>query len=711
MLPFLFGSLSKWLTSKKQAPRAERRAEQLKIKKQVKRLELENLEERITPTVRLYTDNTLATLINTFNTPAAIDNALAAAAAGNAITVDNDESYSEFRSTGSSGLGANLNIIIRPNPTLTTAGAPIVVDATGTYGAAAFIASGATNITIRGLTFSNANGLPGYIGIKINPLTSGINIENDVVQNLSRGIEVGTNVNGVSIVRNDIKNNSGEGVAFIGGATDNITFTNNFIRGNAFGTSISPFNETLAAGVRFQNNFGTSTPSSNTFRNNFFENNGNFGAVRNATTGPGLQLLDFSGSWWGTNAGPTISTSGSPGAANNNRISIAPLPPLTTNAAVDYTPWLNVGTDTDLVTPGFQGSHAFLHVDDDSPQFGSTGRIQEGINLASLAGTVFIHNGLYKESNSTISQAVTVTGESQAGVVVVPQAEDDNLNTSFTGTVQTGFLVASSNVNISNLTIDGQGNASLTAGKNNFRSGIITPNDSIDRSNLSFTNMTVKNIYRRAIQITYAGDNNAITGNTITQNSGALAPPTGAYGTGSAGIMVFGPIGTVTLPTLIANNTITNTIGDGIATNSGALLIIRNNTITNTPVGIDASLLAAGSVIGGPTAGTAGVGGTGNGNLINMNGSGQIGVIGYYFATSIPVQNNVINGSNADSGIDAFFNSVPVLIVGNTLTSTTSTSGADGQGTGIYITDALFGEGTAPGHGAGQHHFWLLLWR
>jgi parallel beta-helix repeat protein len=58
---------------------------------------------------------------------------------------------------------------------------------------------------------------------------------------------------------------------------------------------------------------------------------------------------------------------------------------------VDYTPWLGGGTAT---SPGFDGDFAILYVDDDSPQAGVSGRVQEGVDLVT-ASTVNIAAGTY----------------------------------------------------------------------------------------------------------------------------------------------------------------------------------------------------------------------------------------------------------------------------------------------------------------------------
>ena len=77
------------------------------------------------------------------------------------------------------------------------------------------------------------------------------------------------------------------------------------------------------------------------------------------------------------------------------------------SADVDYTPWLASGTDSG--DPGFQGDFSTLWVDDDSPQTGATGRIQEGINLVSVGSTVNVVAGTYVE-DPLIDKAVTLLG-------------------------------------------------------------------------------------------------------------------------------------------------------------------------------------------------------------------------------------------------------------------------------------------------------------
>src|SRR5205823_770399 len=108
---------------------------------------------------------------------------------------------------------------------------------------------------------------------------------------------------------------------------------------------------------------GVGTISTNTTFNN------SFGSAR-AVTYNGTETIDVSGNWWGSNTGPTVANhpSGTGKIING-----------TGGNHIDFTPWLDNGADTDGGTAGFQGDFSTLHVDDDSPQAGLTGRINEGV--------------------------------------------------------------------------------------------------------------------------------------------------------------------------------------------------------------------------------------------------------------------------------------------------------------------------------------------
>jgi len=94
-----------------------------------------------------------------------------------------------------------------------------------------------------------------------------------------------------------------------------------------------------------------------------------YGVVNDATP-----VVDASINWWGSNLPATVAAYQS--------------------GPVDYTPWFDNGTDTGGA--GFEGDRSVLDVDDDSPQTGATGRIQEGVNNVT-ASTLNIMPGMYEE--------------------------------------------------------------------------------------------------------------------------------------------------------------------------------------------------------------------------------------------------------------------------------------------------------------------------
>lgn len=160
----------------------------------------------------------------------------------------------------------------------------------------------------------------------------------------------------------------------------------------------------------------------------------------------GTYSVDASGNWWGTNVPATVAA--------------------TVGAGIDYTPWLNSGTDTSS-DPGFQGDFATLWVDDDSPQTGVTGRIQEGIDLVS-GSTVNVAAGTYVE-DLLIDKAVTLlgpnaainpnTGSRVAEAVIISALTDPDPS----GGCQLMVYVEVSDVTIKGFTIDGD-NPALTSG-------------------------------------------------------------------------------------------------------------------------------------------------------------------------------------------------------------------------------------------------------
>ncbi len=107
-------------------------------------------------------------------------------------------------------------------------------------------------------------------------------------------------------------------------------------------------------------------------------------------------VVDASGNWWGDGVDPASRVTGS----------------------VDYTPWLNTGTDAGTIADGFQGDFSSLTVSDASVQVGDTGRIQEGVDRATAGGTVNVLAGTYVD-NMTISKSLHLLGAGELATTCI----------------------------------------------------------------------------------------------------------------------------------------------------------------------------------------------------------------------------------------------------------------------------------------------------
>ncbi len=225
-------------------------------------------------------------------------------------------------------------------------------------------------------------------GIDINN-ASGITVRNNVINNNRTGLIMRNQTDSLTVVENEITDNWTVGLLFLDGSggsnipvqsASNCTFSSNNISGNWYGQIVD-------------RQTGGSLPA------------------------PGANLKNFSGNWLGTNA-PVVTNANSAepgyaalipvifGGTATNPGSAPTLAGLAV-ANIDYTPWLDVGTDIST-NVGFQGNFSTLHVDDNSPQTGSTGRVQEGVNMVS-GSTVLIAPGTYLE-NVVITSHVNLDG-------------------------------------------------------------------------------------------------------------------------------------------------------------------------------------------------------------------------------------------------------------------------------------------------------------
>jgi parallel beta-helix repeat protein len=219
-------------------------------------------------------------------------------------------------------------------------------------------------------------------GVYVNN-AQGNTIRNNVVDFNRTGIHLVNNVTGTQITQNTVTNNWTLGIIFntvFGGgetsATTGLTVSNNNVSSNWY------------TQVECRWNLSTAT-------------------------------LDVSGNWLGSSALVVSSLDASEpgysaqipveyGGTATNPGGAASVGGHTSNR-IDYTPWLNSGTDTDPGTIGFQGDFSYLNVGAASPQWGSTPRIAEGIGLVTTGGTVKLTGGNYPE-NVVVSKALSLLG-------------------------------------------------------------------------------------------------------------------------------------------------------------------------------------------------------------------------------------------------------------------------------------------------------------
>lgn len=294
-------------------------------------------------------------------------------------------------------------------------------------GGSSTVAIGASNVTVAGFTITRlGNNLADWNNAGLN--LAGLSIQGQALtgatvrDNVISGNRNGLDINNTSghTFRNNVITNNRTGLIFRN-QTDNITFVENEVTGN------------WTLGLLFLDaSGGTNVPVQTALNCTFSNNNisGNwYGQVVDRQTGgslpaPGSNLKNFSGNWLGTIT-PVVSTSNStePGYADLIPVAFGgtSVPPGgqpdilgTASANIDFTPFLNSGTDTNVETTlgrgtfGFQGNFSNLWVTSAGAQTGATGRIQEGINLVS-GSTVNITAGTFVE-NVTINKKLTLQG-------------------------------------------------------------------------------------------------------------------------------------------------------------------------------------------------------------------------------------------------------------------------------------------------------------
>ncbi len=324
------------------------------------------------------------------------------------------------------------------------------------------------------------------------------------------------------------------------------------------------------------------------------------------------ETINASGNWWGddTPAGVAAEVS----------------------ANVDYTPWLDVGADAST-DPGFQGDFSTLNVDDDSPQTGSVGRIQEGVDLVT-ASTVHVVAGIYVEQ-VVITDSLTIYGDGAVSTFI--QAPSTIPAASNPDSTIVKIAGAGVSVDFSGFTVAGPG----PSGCGSIGSGIFVRDD-------AYANIHDNEIlYIR--DNPFSGCQNGVAilvGRAAFSTSGSVEISNNVIsGYQKNGITVSntGSSATVTNNTVTGAGATTTIAQNGIQVSGGATANITGNTVNGhsyTPFSyVSTGMLLYGA---GPT--------NTSGNTVSEN---QVGI--YVIDTPGSHDGNTVSASSAGTGSPGFW--------------------------------------------------------
>jgi len=313
--------------------------------------------------------------------------------------------------------------------------------------------------------------------------------------------------------------------------------------------------------------------------------------------------------------------------------------------------------------------------------------IQRGVDAVTSGGVVSVADGTYTTTNTLIASALTLQGQSRSGVVIAPYAEDDNVNSAFGGVnPQQAFVIRCNDVTIRDLTIDGQANPLLTAGKDNFRNAIITDwnfgSGSFNR--IIVENVSIRNIFRRGVhlQVGNAPTGGHIISNSSFQNISALVD--------ADAVGVFNSDAQITSNTFAAipcaikcDNVLAPSVPTRLVATKNRISGLIATPLVLSPAAMLLNAAADGTIIGGSAL---------DANDIDLTIGGTPQDLGILVqpAGEAVISYNIIRGSAQDVGIAALGAPAlqPIQILENTLTASGSADLGDGTAAGIWLCDS-----------------------
>jgi parallel beta-helix repeat protein len=246
------------------------------------------------------------------------------------------------------------------------------------------------------------------------------------------------------------------------------------------------------AAVQIRNKL-SGTVTNTTVHDNRLIHSGGYGA-RNWGV---AETINASGNWFGDNSPSGVASK--------------------VDGDVDYTPWLNSGTDADL-GPGFQGDFSNLWVSAASPQVGSTTRIQEGIDLVT-GSTVNVVAGTYVE-NVNINKTLNLLGAGAASTTIDGNGAGNCISLAANGVTIDGFTLTNGYNGIQGETKNSTiRNCIIHTNKNWIGSNGVGISLWGDNDNNTISNNSIYDNDRQGVFIGYSDATRISTGNKIVNNT------------------------------------------------------------------------------------------------------------------------------------------------------------------------------------------------
>ncbi len=373
------------------------------------------------------------------------------------------------------------SLVFRDVESAYATGRNVFIDGNGTY----------TNITVENCGFHHS----GAWGFSVRGVVVALNITDsdfeyngtsDAAHGIGFDIDMPITVSGITVQGGSFSHNKAKGINLV--KTTNATFTgitassNAGAPGGGFGISLwewvsassgitveeSTIENNSTDGILFGTE-GTCTITGISMQKCRITGNGRHGIFFYHNLGGSASGIAVNGCYLDGNAGKGIAKSALPASIDGsaNWWGVATPDGVALKAAglnLDYTPWL--ANDDDLSSdPGFQADWSVLWVDDDGPQTGTTGRIQEAIGLVT-GSTVYLAPGTYEEQVEITNALTLEGGGGGAGGCVIksPVTLTKYFMPGSTKNYPVVYVHDCDGVTVKNLTVDGAGR-----GNSNYR--------------------------------------------------------------------------------------------------------------------------------------------------------------------------------------------------------------------------------------------------